>query len=404
MVATTTTEFSVERYTKQEIKRRDRREIPFQDKVLFQNGDIQKCDKCDYHSPKYTDMWTHKATKHSESKYKCSECNFSHYFPNRVKIHHNQVHLGIKRSRGPGGHCQTEHCKYYGTENCPNSLLHEKMFLCDQCNYSATRKGNLKIHIQHDHEGIVFPCTKCTFSAERLSSLKWHTRTLHEDNKFHCDQCDYTAREKWHIKKHSLTKHEGLMRYKCEYMNCSYGTDLRRTLKYHIIYKHTNGKTLRCEHCGKLYTTFKILKLHMKSKHQAFTNNNEKDKNKSEKVVNKIFLLKENQRKQKLDKKSNHKTSLIKANHTNIMKSSPEPSPSDPFLERQSQEAFPGLCTQPSCDFLAQSLNEGQEHLNLAHGQIVFKTNSFIRVSVEMAEALDIIKEINKVQKEINET
>ena len=32
---------------------------------------------------------------------------------------------------------------------------------CNQCEYKASEKGQLQIHIQSQHEGIKYPCDQC---------------------------------------------------------------------------------------------------------------------------------------------------------------------------------------------------------------------------------------------------
>ena len=54
-------------------------------------------------------------------------------------------------------------------------------YACDQCNFQASQKSNLKTHINSKHEGV----------------------------KYVCDQCDYQAMQQGNLKKHITSKHKG---------------------------------------------------------------------------------------------------------------------------------------------------------------------------------------------------
>ena len=42
---------------------------------------------------------------------------------------------------------------------------------CDQCDYKATRKGSLVIHIKSKHNGVKFPSNQCDNKATVRSPL-----------------------------------------------------------------------------------------------------------------------------------------------------------------------------------------------------------------------------------------
>ena len=66
-------------------------------------------------------------------------------------------------------------------------------FPCDRCDYKATRKEGLLIHIKYKHEDIRFPCSQCNYQANQKKSLHRHTKSVHEDVRFPCVQCDFKA-------------------------------------------------------------------------------------------------------------------------------------------------------------------------------------------------------------------
>ena len=78
---------------------------------------------------------------------------------------------------------------------------------CTQCEYKATQRGNLHIHIKSVHEGQKFPCPQCEFKATFKGSLQTHIKSLHEGKKVECTQCEYKAKNKTLLQKHMKSVH-----------------------------------------------------------------------------------------------------------------------------------------------------------------------------------------------------
>ena len=151
----------------------------------------EECGKCDYKTLIYNDMYRHNRIKHSDIKHKCTECNFSHAYPTKVRTHHRQVHLGVPRNRTKQI-CGKDVCKDVGKSDC-KEILHF-LFFCDQCDFSTKRNDALKIHTKRAHEGLVesFPCNQCDFITNLKSSLKRHISGKHIEEAGHERyMCDY---------------------------------------------------------------------------------------------------------------------------------------------------------------------------------------------------------------------
>ena len=65
------------------------------------------------------------------------------------------------------------------TENPKNDKMLLR-FLCDQCNYKATRKDTLFQHINSIHKGIKFPCDQCEYKAGGRGTSLNHIRSIHK--------------------------------------------------------------------------------------------------------------------------------------------------------------------------------------------------------------------------------
>ena len=103
---------------------------------------------------------------------------------------------------------------------------------------------NLKRHIRvvHDDEidHRVFPCDQCQVVTTRKSSLKKHKLSKHpiggdEVNVLKCfyEGCNHQTMYKSTLKYHIEIKHEGMIRFRCQIMNCSFGTNEQNKLKEH---------------------------------------------------------------------------------------------------------------------------------------------------------------------------
>ena len=66
----------------------------------------------------------------------------------------------------------------------------EKLFICNECDYSAVFASKLRSHKESKHDGIVHKCDRCGFITPNKSYLKCHKDSA---NVYPCDECEYTA-------------------------------------------------------------------------------------------------------------------------------------------------------------------------------------------------------------------
>ena len=244
-----------------------------------QNVLVEECDQCDYKTTKFQAMYKHKREKHSMVKQRCSDCDYSHVYPNRVKKHYNRVHLGMKvaRDRGRIDKCRSDSCEFAGTtscleleshklhklkcrrESCENAgttncleLETHSLFFCEQCQLSFGRVDSLKFHKDKIHEGLVYNCDYCdiqgvVYSTARKNGLKRHIQIQHSDEDFKQNRKPRVCKEEGctyinlngGLKPHIETRHEGIVRFKCHVMNCSFGSSWSKDLRRHA---RTHGK------------------------------------------------------------------------------------------------------------------------------------------------------------------
>ena len=130
-------------------------------------------------------MYRHKREKHSGLKQHCTDCEYSHFYPNRVRIHYDQVHRGIKRVQVQYKSkkiikCREESCKFVGTNNFLELQSH-KLFYCEQCALSFKRIDYLKSHDERIHEGLVYNCEYCDKRTTKKGDLKRHILSNHSN-------------------------------------------------------------------------------------------------------------------------------------------------------------------------------------------------------------------------------
>ena len=111
----------------------------------------------------------------------------------------------------------------------------EKLFTCNQCDYSFTSRNHLMVH-QRTHTGEKpYQCDQCDYSSTQNSNLIRHKRTHTDEKPFPCNQCNYSCASSSDLTKHTRT-HTGEKPFKCE--RCDYSSasssDLTRHKRKHI--------------------------------------------------------------------------------------------------------------------------------------------------------------------------
>ncbi|KAG5669532.1 hypothetical protein PVAND_017419 [Polypedilum vanderplanki] len=124
---------------------------------IHKNLFAYRCEKCqkNFNSPSNLRAHTEIHDKNRITKYKYSQCEYST---------HNKQHLTI-------------HVKTHDKNR-------EKNLKCPKCDYKTDRKEHLKSHLQtHNPNRVKFPCLYCNYEATQRDSLKIHIKAKHELNK-----------------------------------------------------------------------------------------------------------------------------------------------------------------------------------------------------------------------------
>ena len=103
----------------------------------------------------------------------------------------------------------------------------------------------------------------------RKSTLKEHKLKKHpiggeHVNVIRClyEGCTHQTMYKSTLKYHIESKHEGIVRFRCQNMNCSFGTNQQKRLKEHTR-GHNKEKQYKCQMCDFKYTRRESLDKHL---------------------------------------------------------------------------------------------------------------------------------------------
>ena len=86
-------------------------------------------------------------------------------------------------------------------------FLDNVTYPCDQCEYKATQKRNLKIHIESIHDNVTYSCDQCEYKVTRKENLKRHIENIHNNITYSCDECTFKATRKHNLKIHNESIH-----------------------------------------------------------------------------------------------------------------------------------------------------------------------------------------------------
>ena len=151
------------------------------------------------------------------------------------------------------------------------------VFQCNQCSYSALRKGTLQDHELSTHSDLrPWPCPQpgCDYRAKLQRRLKRHIRT-HDTNAetrrpFPCpaEKCEYRATQQGSLNDHIRAAHtpERPRDFHCPLCPSAFYTN--RTQKKHIL-SHTKERRLKCDKCDFSTQYQTSLKGHVRALHEA---------------------------------------------------------------------------------------------------------------------------------------
>ena len=134
---------------------------------------------------------------------------FVHKTRNKVEIEDKTIQIKDE-NKGLEIHCDNKKSKM-SLPSLDSFYKGTKSHKCPICDYTASRKGHLKQHMESVHDGKKpHKCFICDYSCSRKETLKRHIQAVHEGKKPNqCSICDYSCSGKADLRKHILSVHEG---------------------------------------------------------------------------------------------------------------------------------------------------------------------------------------------------
>ena len=149
--------------------------------------------------------------------YKCRQCEMKFKRKGGMKRHVLHVHEGKKYN------CKMCPSKFGWKHKLKEHILHvhegveAKRTSCPHCG-KTLKKGHLNRHIQNIHMGETHKCDECNSEFSSFDNLKRHIESVHDGKRFKCEQCDYIAADKRYVQEHQDRKHPLYPGYKPDHM------------------------------------------------------------------------------------------------------------------------------------------------------------------------------------------
>jgi len=172
----------------------------------------------------------------------------------------------ILRQHSSMKHFKCDQCEYKAARRDnlkQHMLIHtgEKPFACGQCSYRAVSRGKLKRHLLvHSTRVKPFACDQCSYRAGTSSCLKQHVLIHMGERSFACDQCAHRAISSARLKQHMLV-HSRERLFDCD--QCSYRAVSRGSLKRHLKV-HLRKRAFNCDQCSYKAVSRELLNQHLR--------------------------------------------------------------------------------------------------------------------------------------------
>ena len=134
--------------------------------------------------------------------------------------------------------------------------------VCDICGASRTNfidKDGYKQHVKK-HKEDVHECPECRRKCKTVQALKDHKRDVHGDP-FKCPCCGKLFKTK-----HSMKKHQAKFEQECVLCNKKFKN--KESFKQHMQ-QHSLATTFECDTCNKTFNSNSLLRLHVRTAHEA---------------------------------------------------------------------------------------------------------------------------------------
>lgn len=207
---------------------------------------------------------------HQNGKLTCPEC--SEVFPTVESLHMHlwKIHM-VDVELPTCNICGFKTYNNYRLRNC-HMKCHKKTkaHICPICSKAFKTPNQLSKHKQiHKGGNIPVQCPKCLRELRNEERLKIHIAEVHDKaKKFKCSHCEYTSTRKEQLKMH-MRSHTGDKPYACD--TCNYRSSDHNALRRHKK-QHSKEHVYKCKHCPYTAIQSTVFTSHMISKHPDVEN------------------------------------------------------------------------------------------------------------------------------------
>ena len=152
-------------------------------------------------------------------------------------------------------------------EETKQTLMMTKKCTYETCSFKTKESVRLKRHIESKHEGIIhYRCKymNCAYVANDIRSLRDHTGT--HEAMFKCNFCmKYFARKR-NLKRHINEVHDKI--FSCQFPQCIFRSSKKEDISAHTDSKHAGEEPPnQCHLCNRTFSQKLTLKRHTRNVH-----------------------------------------------------------------------------------------------------------------------------------------
>ncbi|GBP84379.1 Transcriptional repressor CTCF [Eumeta japonica] len=202
--------------------------------------ELPTCEICGYKTYKRYRLKNIHMKKHEETKnHKCEICSQSFKTTNQL-AKHKQIHKD-----GTVAQCLSCQLQFPSARRLRHHMItaHDKLrpFKCTQCDYTATRKVELTLHMRSHTGDKPYRCEACGYRTADHNALRRHKKRHSGQNLYKCKHCPYTCIQSTVLTSHLISSHPDLQDadlFKCPY--CSYRSISKDKYVSHLGSRHAD--------------------------------------------------------------------------------------------------------------------------------------------------------------------
>ena len=231
-------------------------------RVQHKNENIFECRNCGVMFNSRSELRYHKKTSH-DVKLTCIDCGLVFASKTKLRDHRKETHPAEKPYS-----CLLCPIKFLHESSLETHKqnIHERTekYVCDICNKAFLSKSNFKCHIETHSGEKNFSCEFCDKKFYSKSQRNTHKKFSHVNiGRYQCDQCEYTCSTNGRLKIH-MTKHNDSERnFSCIICGALFKTDYVRK-NHEQTHKNDREKKHRCDECPQGFHSITKLNRHKK--------------------------------------------------------------------------------------------------------------------------------------------